>query len=88
MERTDILNINIPHEVTGNICLTRQGGPYYSDDFPPIGNDMYRPTGRSIHEDKKDFPLDTDAALNGNISITPLTIDRTDWKAYEAMAKN
>ena len=87
LEKADILNINIPHGTSGRICLTHQGGPYYSDDFPHIGEDMYRPTGKSIHEDQKDFSLDTDATLNGHISVSPLTIDRTDWRAYEAIAE-
>lgn len=83
--KTGILNVNIPCDVKGGILLTRQGGPYYSDDFPHIGNDMYRPTGKSIHQDAGDYTLDTDATLNGYVTITPLTIDRTDRSAYEAM---
>lgn len=82
---TDIVNVNIPCETNGQIRLTHQGGPYYSDDFLPIGGDMYRPMGRSVHQDRKDFSLDTDAALNGYISVTPLTVDRTDLRAYEKM---
>ena len=85
LEKTDILNVNIPCGTNGKILITRQGGPYYSDDFPAIGNDLYRPTGRSIHEDRGDFTLDTDATLNGYITITPLTVDRTDYRAYESI---
>lgn len=86
LEKTGILNINIPHELTGDsIRITRQGGPYYSDDFHAIGNDMYLPVGLSIHDDQRDFTLDTDATLNGYITITPLTIDRTDFAAYNAI---
>ena len=85
-EKADILNVNIPHEVTGDIRLTRQGGPYYSDDFPHVGNDLYMPTGKSIHKDVKDFTLDTDATLNGFVTITPLSIERTDMSAYEALS--
>ncbi len=87
-EKTDILNVNIPCGTNGRILLTHQGGPYYSDDFPAIGNDLYRPTGHSIHVDQGDFTLDTDATLNGHITITPLTVDRTDWCAYESMLNN
>lgn len=86
LEKTGILNINIPHELTGeSILITRQGGPYYSDDFHSVGNDMYLPVGLSIHDDHRDFTLDTDATLNGYITITPLTIDRTDFAAYNAI---
>lgn len=80
-----ILNVNIPNCVTGPMLVTHQGGPYYSDRFPHIGNDMYRPTGYSVHRDTGDFTLDTDATLSGHITITPLHVDRTDWKVYERL---
>ena len=85
---TDILNVNIPCGTSGQILITRQGGPYYSDDFPAIGNDLYRPTGHSIHVDRGDLTLDTDATLSGNITITPLTIDRTNRCAYDLFKLN
>jgi len=85
LERTNILNVNIPIEVTGGIRITRQGGPYYSDSFTPQGSDLYMPTGFSIYSDLGRPHLDTDAALHGTISITPLTIDRTDTKVFEAL---
>ena len=73
----DIYNVNIP----GNpkeIRITRQGGPYYSDDFPAIGDGLYRPTGKAIWVDSGDDTLDTDATLQGYISVTPLTVDKTN----------
>lgn len=84
-DRTDILNVNIPIEVTGGIRITRQGGPYYSDCFIPQGDDLYMPSGFSIYSDLGRAHLDTDAALHGTISITPLTIDRTDARVFEAL---
>jgi len=80
----NLYNINIPAEPKG-ICITHQGGPYYSDDFLPIGNDLYQPKGKPIWENRNDFSLDTDAALNGYISIMPLTINRTDWSVYNRL---
>ncbi len=85
LEKSDVYNINIPCNTHGRIYLTRQGGPYYSDDFPCIGNDMYRPTGKSIYAEGSDPHLDTDVTLHGGISVSPLTIDRTDWNAFEAL---
>lgn len=82
----DIYNINIPKD-PGEIRITHQGGPYYSDDFPGIGDDLYRPTGRPIWEDRRDDTLDTDATLHGFITITPLTIDRTNWQVYNVLAQ-
>lgn len=82
----DIYNINIPKN-PGDIRITHQGGPYYTDDFPGIGDDLYRPTGRPVWEDRQDDTLDTDATLHGFITITPLTIDRTNWQVYNKLAQ-
>ena len=81
----DIYNVNIP-ESPGDIRITRQGGPYYSDDFLPIGNDMYRPMGKPIWEDRQDDTLDTDATLHGYISITPLTVDKTNHRVFQKLS--
>ena len=80
-----IYNINIPSEPKEEILFTHQGGPYYSDRFPPVGNDLYRPTGYSIWADRGDNTLDTDATLHGYISVTPLTIDKTNWEVYRKL---
>ncbi len=78
-------NINIPTEPK-TIRITRQGGPYYSDDFHPVGNDLYQPHGKDIHVDSGNPELDTDSALNGHISIMPLTIDRTDLAVFRTLS--
>lgn len=80
----DLYNVNIP-ENPREIRITRQGGPYYSDDFPCIGNDLYRPTGKPIWEDRNDDTLDTDATMHGYITITPLTVDKTNYEAYHKL---
>ncbi len=81
-------NVNIPLNTTGRICVTRQGGPYYSDDFAPEENSMYRPMGKDVFVPTENANFDTDCVLRDrNISITPLTIDRTDWTAYAALNK-
>jgi len=78
----ETFNINIPAEVKG-IRITRQGGPYYSDDFLPAGNDLYQPKGKPIFVESGNPELDTDSTLSGYITITPLTIDRTDMSTYK-----
>lgn len=82
----DIYNVNIP-ATAGEIRITHQGGPYYSDDFEPIENDMYRPCGKDIWQDRQDDTLDTDATLHGYISIMPLTTNRTDMDVYKKLNK-
>ncbi len=80
----DAYNINIPKHPK-EILLTHQGGPYYSDEFHPIGGDMYMPHGMSVWEDSGDDTLDTDATLHGHISVTPLTTCRTDMDVYNKL---
>lgn len=80
-----LYNVNIPKDPK-SIRITRQGGPYYSDDFLPHGGDLVMPTGKSIFVDSGDLSLDTDATLGGHISISPLTIIRTDLPAFEKLS--
>lgn len=82
LEVNSLYNINIPSDPKG-IRVTHQGGPYYSDDFVCIGDDMYTPRGKDVWKDRKDDTLDTDATLHGYISVTPLTIDRTNMEIYK-----
>lgn len=84
LSMNDLYNVNIPADPK-EIRITRQGGPYYSDDFPAIGNDLYRPTGKPIWVDRNDDTLDTDATLHGYITITPLTIDKTNYEVYQKL---
>ena len=84
LEKCSHWNVNIPPQ-GGSIRITRQGGPYYSDDFPHIGNDLYQPTGKMIYKDRQDLSLDTDACMAGYISVSPITIKRTHWEAYDAL---
>lgn len=84
LDRHNCYNINIPPAPKG-IRITRQGGPYYSDDFACIGNDQYMPVGKCVYEDRGDLSLDTDAVLHGYISILPVTIDRTDHNIFRSL---
>ena len=79
-----LYNVNMPADPKG-IRITRQGGPYYSDDFPFIGNDLYKPMGKPIWADSGNDELDTDATLHGYTTITPLTIDRTNWDVFRVL---
>ncbi len=85
MEKCDLYNVNFPLEFKG-IRITRQGGPIYSDTFPHIGNNLYRPTGKFVYEDRNDMTLDTDAVFHGYISITPMALSRTRLDLYEDLS--
>lgn len=82
LEYSPLYNVNIPC-AGKEIHITHQGGRYYNDRFVLEAENSYRQSGYSVHRDKKDFSIDTDAALNGYISITPITLDRTDYKVFE-----
>lgn len=82
LEKGNLYNINIPDDPVG-FRITRQGGPYYSDDFAPQENDLFLPCGKDVFAPGNTKDLDTDAVLVHHlISITPLTIDRTDRELY------
>lgn len=82
--KCSLWNVNIPLKTTGELRVTRQGGPYYSDDFLAQPGDMYLPQGKDIFMPRDNSNFDTDCVLRmRHISITPLTIDRTDRNTYE-----
>ena len=88
MEVHNAYNINIPPAPKG-VRITHQGGPYYSDSFPPTDVEgMYIASGKCVHENGGDLTLDTDAVISGYISIMPLTINRTDWTVYHQLTGN
>ena len=81
--KAKLWNVNVPLKTTGEVRITRQGGPYYSDDFHPEENDMYRPMGKDVFAPTEGSDFDTDCVLKHRcISLTPLTTDRTDWHAF------
>lgn len=81
MEVNNLYNVNIPPVVKG-FRITSQGGPYYSDDFPHVGGDLYRPMGKPVWVDVGNDRLDTDATKHGYITITPLQLDRTNRTVF------
>ena len=85
LERHDLYNVNIPEHYTESIRITRQGGAYFSDEFVSTGENMVRQSGRMVWEDAKNFDLDCDAVMHGYISITPMTVQRTDMSLYEQL---
>lgn len=88
MDIHNAYNINIPPSPLG-VRITHQGGPYYSDSFPPTEEEgMYIASGKCVHENGGDLTLDTDAVISGYISIMPLTTNRTDWSIYNQLTSN
>lgn len=86
LEHNTLYNINIPPNPKG-IQITRQGGPYFAEDFRPMGDNMYYPVGKPILQDSTDLTLDTVAYRNGFISISPMTTDRTNLAVFHTLAQ-
>lgn len=83
----NLFNVNIPGDCAKGIKITRQGDRYYQDEFIREQGDMYRQLGGCVYI-RRDAPDDdTEAVLEGYISVTPLTVDRTDNIAYEKIKK-
>ena len=79
-----LYNVNIPNDAQG-ICITRQGGMFYSDAFEKREGDFYIQVGDPIRNETLDLAVDTDAVWANHVSISPLTHDRTDKKVLEKL---
>ena len=79
-----LYNVNIPNDAQG-ICITRQGGMFYSDAFEKREGDFYIQVGDPIRNETLDLAVDTDAVCANHISISPHTHDRTDKKVLERL---
>lgn len=78
----DIYNVNIPLTVKG-IRVTRMGGAYYTDDFIAVDENHFDQQGYMVYKAGNDLDIDTDATMNGYISITPLTTRRDNATAWQ-----
>lgn len=81
-------NVNIPEHVTSSkILITHQGGAYFADEFIKVDETHYDQRGYCAYRFSNDLTLDTDATMNGYITITPLSVKRDDKQAYEKLTK-
>ena len=85
LENCQMLNVNIPPE-GGSILWTRQAGPYYRDRYLSAGKDLIQADGYSVYRGTFDPSLDLDAVMNGHISVSPLTVNRTDLPAFHRLS--
>ena len=83
-EKCSIYNVNVVPGGKG-IRITRQGGPFYSDDFVHQGDKLYMPTGKMVYKNRNDLTLDSDCVMSGYTSIMPLSINRADMDVYESL---
>lgn len=85
LEHHNLYNINIPAQPKG-VRITRQGGPYFSDDFEHVEGDIYKIKGKCVYTHAGDPTLDTDTIHDGYISIMPLSFDRTEMDIYHRLS--
>lgn len=84
-EINKIYNINIPLDSKG-IKITKQGGAYFSDDFVLSEDSFYLQAGKCVYSPADmALNLDTDATMNGFISVTPLSNERTNFGVYDKL---
>lgn len=79
-------NVNVPASPK-KILITRQGGPYYSDNFVSLGSGMVQANGHSVYVPSGDLSLDTDAVMSGYVSITPISVDLTDKAVFKKLSE-
>lgn len=85
LELNPIYNINIP-KVANGVKITRQGRSFFSDEFVPIGNNLYTQKGFYTPDaDQNNITLDAVAVNHGLISVTPMQNDRTEEDIFRKL---
>lgn len=85
-DANDVYNVNIPLAVKG-IRTTKMGGAYYTDDFIAVDENHFDQQGYMIYKAGNNLDLDTDATMNGYISVTPLTTRRDNLDAWQKIKR-
>ncbi len=80
----DIYNVNIPLNPKG-IKITKKTGFYYVERFIKEENGEHRQIADFVPHYDDDLSVDVNAAMNGYISVSPLTIDRTNLDAFKKL---
>lgn len=82
----DTLNVNIPKKVRG-LKITHQGVNTFDTEFIETA-DGFLATGKTLYGVLENKPsCDLDAYHAGYVSITPITVDRTDYNVYNIYDK-
>lgn len=81
LDRADLINVNFPLNPRG-IKIAKQGSTFFETHFP-YENDLVWQKGKPNFDLDKDPDTDVYNINNSYITVTPLLIDRTDYKAFE-----
>ncbi|MBQ4562935.1 MAG: 5'/3'-nucleotidase SurE [Lachnospiraceae bacterium] len=80
-----LYSVNIPVQPKGIRIATMSMFEFVDCFFQRENGMVSMPKGQRKHEVKTDSDCDVDVVLNGYISITPITLERTDMAAYEKL---
>lgn len=78
LERHPLYNVNIARDAKG-IVFTRFGDAYIRDRFIDKGNHLFMADGYSVYQPGEQIEDDLHAVMNQYTSISPMTIDKTDY---------
>lgn len=85
---TGVYNVNIPLSCSDDeIRVTRQGDIHFEDGYKLVGENLYEPQSWVAIECKGREDYDTEAIFYHKISITPLSVKKTDEIAYQGIMK-
>lgn len=87
LEFAEVLNVNFP-EKGDEILITRTGEAIYGDEFDFLEGDIVMPRLISLYKGTRNLELDTDATMTGHITITPLSVESTNFFAHDIITKN
>jgi 5'-nucleotidase len=86
---TDVINVNIPSQITGGYEVTRLAHKLFHTGvekrLDPRGRPYFWINGPLVADAEEG--TDVHAIRKGNISITPITLDCTSYRACEATKK-
>ena len=79
-----IVSLLKPSNFSKGIKVTKQGSPYFSDEFVRIEGDIFEQRGHKIDDVcPNDLTRDTVATEAGYTTITPLLTTRTNLEVFE-----
>ena len=87
LEINSFYNINVPSNDYQGIKITKQGNTHFNTIFELEDGLFFQRGHHQYHLDKDNQYSDVWATVNNYISITPLTVDRTNFEIYRKFLK-
>jgi 5'-nucleotidase len=86
LDYASLYNINVPLNAKG-IKVTHQGKTYFETQFELVEDLVWQKGRPNFNKDEDQENSDVTALHNNYISITPLTVDRTDKEAFKKIIR-